>query len=75
MKKSPEDRQRQAYFQFHNGTWRLVNERLTSLFEVLPDGSKVQKKAREFIELKEGTKILLSTEAGGRLAIVPLAGK
>ena len=70
-----EDRERQAYFLFHNGTWRLVNERLTSLFEVLPDGSKVQKKAREFIELKEGTKILLSTEAGGRLAIVQLAGK
>ena len=70
-----EDRERQAYFLFHNGTWRLVNERLTSLFEVLPDGSKVQKKAGEFIELKEGTKILLSTEAGGRLAIVQLAGK
>ena len=70
-----EDRKRQAYFQFHNGTWLLMNERLTSLFEVLPDGSKVQKKAREFIELKEGTKILLSTEAGGRLAIVQLAGK
>lgn len=70
-----EDRKRQAYFQFHNGTWLLVNERLTSLFEVLPDGSKVQKKAGEFIELKEGTKILLSTEEGGRLAIVQLAGK
>ena len=70
-----EDRKRQAYFQFHNGTWLLVNERLTSLFEVLPEGKKVQKKAGEFIELKEETKILLSTEEGGRLAIVQLAGK
>ena len=36
---------------------------------------KVQKNPGEFIELKDGTKILLSTEEGGRLVLVQMAGR
>lgn len=74
-KLTPADKVRQAYFQQYNGRWLLVNERLPTLFELLPDGSRVQKKPGEFIELKDGTKILLSTEEGGRLILVQMAGR
>ena len=74
-KLTPADKVRQAYFQQHNGRWLLVNEKLPTLFEILSDGTKVQKNPGEFIELKDGTKILLSTEEGGRLVLVQMAGR
>ena len=72
---SPADKVRQAYFQQYNGRWLLVNEKLPSLFEIFPDGTKVLKKPGEYIELNDGTKILLSTEEGGRLVLVQMAGR
>ena len=72
---SPADKVRQAYFQQYNGRWLLVNEKLPTLFEILPDGTKVPKKPGEYIELNDGTKMLLSTEDGGRLVLVQLAGR
>ena len=41
----------------------------------MSDGSKVLKKPGEYVVLNEGTRILLSTEEGGRLVFVQLAGK
>ena len=52
-----------------------MNEKLPTLFEILPDGTKVPKKPGEYIELNDGTKMLLSTEDGGRLVLVQLAGR
>ena len=72
---SAEDSKRQGYFRFHQGHWLLVNERMSSLYEVMSDGSKVLKKPGEYVVLNEGTRILLSTEEGGRLVFVQLAGK
>lgn len=69
------EKMRQGYFIFHNKKWMLVNERLTSLYEI-QNGTKIQKKPGEFIELKDGSQILLSSEKpGGRLCVVQLAGK
>ena len=73
-KLNAQDKVRQGYFIQHNGRWLLVNERLASLYEILSDGTKVHKKQGEFVELKEGTKFLLSTEEGGRLVLVQMAG-
>jgi serine/threonine protein kinase len=58
-----------GYFVFHGGKWQLINQTLTSLKDIsedkeIPIGAAV--------ELTEGKKILLSTEAGGRLLIVQL---
>lgn len=77
------DKVRQGYFLFHNGNWLLVNEKLTSMFEIMPDGSKKQimpmsgnmPKTGEYVVLEEGKNIILSTEDGGRLVHVQLAGK
>ncbi len=74
-KLSSTDKERQGYFQLYNGRWILVNERMTSLYERMSDGSKVQKKPGEYIELTDGKVILLSTEEGGRLIVVQMAGK
>lgn len=74
-KLSAADKVRQAYFQQYNGHWLLVNEKLPTLFEILPDGTKIQKGPGEYIELNDGTKILLSTEEGGRLVLVQMAGR
>lgn len=65
-----EDRLRQAYCVFHKGQWLLVNERLTSLREILPEQSLRPVRPGQFITLEEGKKIILSTEPGGRLATV-----
>lgn len=68
------EKMRQGYFQFHEGKWYLVNERMPSLFEIQNGGKRVQKKPGEHIVLDDGTKILFSTEDGGRLALVQMAG-
>ena len=78
-----EDTSPRAYFQHYRGEWFFVNLQLPSAFEILPDGTKGQQimPARNgaerggFIKLKQGTRILLSTEEGGRIAEVELVGK
>lgn len=77
-KLSAADKHRVGYFQFHNGNWLLVNEKLPDLYEIEKDGTRVQKKPGEYIVLQEGTQILFADpekENGARLAIVQLAGK
>ena len=79
----PGDEAPRGYFLFHCGAWYFVNILLPSAFEILPDGSKGQqiKPAQNgaarggFIKLKHGSRILLSTEEGGRLAEVEMVGK
>jgi len=56
-KLTTEDKVRQGYFQLHQGKWILVNEKLNSMFEILPDGTKVQKNPGEFVILEENKKI------------------
>jgi len=58
-----------ADFHFHHGRWILVNRRLPSMKDVterreIPIGASV--------DVTDGKQILLSKEAGGRLAIVQL---
>lgn len=54
---------------------QFVPPQLQASDEVMSDGSKVLKKPGEYVVLNEGTRILLSTEEGGRLVFVQLAGK
>ncbi len=60
------DRTRLGYFAFHQGTWILVNEKLTSLTS--PGGSRVGIGAA--VELKPGATIRLSQDPHGRIAEV-----
>ena len=73
-KLSVADKARQGYFRLYNGKWFLVNEKLPSMYEIMPDGSKSQKKPGEYAVLEHGTRILLSTEEGGRLVVVQMTG-
>lgn len=66
-----EHKRRVGYFVFHNNIWWLVNERLNDLADVstsnpirVPPGGK--------IELKDGLKLLLSKDDGGRVIVVQM---
>jgi serine/threonine protein kinase len=66
-----EHKKRVGYFVFHNNVWWLVNERMPDLADVstatpssIPPGGK--------IELKEGQKLLMSKEDGGRVVVVQI---
>lgn len=68
---TPEQRRRVGYFTLHGNAWWLVNEQMPDLTDVsggaqhpIPLGSGVQ--------LKDGQKLLLSREAGGRLVVVQM---
>ncbi|MDB6134979.1 MAG: hypothetical protein JWM59_3222 [Verrucomicrobiales bacterium] len=70
---TPEQRRPVGYFVFHGGQWMLVNQTLTGLKDItsaearpVPPGSS--------IVLANGQKLLLSPEAGGRLAHVMMTG-
>ena len=61
-----------GYFTFHDNKWVFVNQQLTTLKDVtedknIPIGSMV--------EITDGKKLLLSSEEGGRLAVVTMANK
>lgn len=65
-KLTEEQKRRVGYFVFHNDTWWLVNERLPHLLDVdnkrtVPIGDKVA--------IRDGLKLLLSKEEGGRLVV------
>ena len=62
---------RVGYFVFHHGTWWFVNERLPQCRD-LSAGREVA--AGERVALRDGLQLLLSREAGGRLALVQMAG-
>lgn len=59
-------------FHFHKGQWLLVNRRLPSMFKIDENGQKIQIPIGSSVTLTEGQQILLSTESGGRLALVQL---
>jgi hypothetical protein len=69
QKLSPEQKKRVGYFIFHNDIWWLVNENIPDLFDV---DKKTEISKGNKIELKDGLKLLLSRESGGRLAIVQM---
>ncbi|MBT9547127.1 MAG: kinase [Candidatus Sericytochromatia bacterium] len=68
-KLSPDQIKPVGYFVWHQGAWWLVNQTLPDLWDkesdcAIPPGQRVM--------LKEGGKLLLSREEGGRLAMVQL---
>jgi hypothetical protein len=69
---TPENRKPAGDFHFHNNQWILINRRLNSMYEILPDGNKQQIPVGGFVALTNGKNILLSTEDGGRLVNVQL---
>jgi hypothetical protein len=65
-------KRRVGYFVLHRGDWWLVNEALPQCLDVtagkpIPIGERVQ--------LRDGLQLLFSKEAGGRLAVVQMAGR
>ena len=68
-KLTDEDARRIGYFQFHNGQWYLVNERLPEIRDV-KSGNIVR--PGEHIVLVEGQQLLLDANRGGRLISVQL---
>jgi len=67
-----EDKIRDGYFSFHNNQWVFVNEGLSSLKDA---SENIEIPIGSMVELKEGKKLLLSKEKGGRLLIVSIANK
>lgn len=61
-----------GYFSFHKGKWVLVNQTLTSLKDLTNDQDVG---LNEMVELKDGMRLLLSKEDGGRVAVVTIANK
>jgi serine/threonine protein kinase len=60
-----------GYFNFHQGKWVLVNQRMPDL--TLIDGeNKTVIEIGKMAELKDGVQLLLSKEDGGRLAVVQM---
>ena len=74
-KLKPEDKGRVGYFQFHQGEWILVNEKIYDMFEIQETGDKHQILPGQFVKLHEGTKILLSTAENGKVVVVQMAGE
>ncbi|BDD05712.1 helix-hairpin-helix domain-containing protein [Aureibacter tunicatorum] len=71
-KLSDDDKAPLAYFSLHNGKWMMVNQSIGFLKDI--DEKKVIKKG-EGVYLKDGQRLLLSEETGGRLAYVQIANK
>lgn len=63
------DKARIGYFAFHNNSWLFVNEKLTTLKDVTNDEYI---KIGSSIELIDGSKLLFSTEEGGRVATISI---
>jgi hypothetical protein len=61
---------RVGYFSFYNNKWVLVNEKLPSLKDLNNDK---EIPAGAMVELTAGSKLLLSKEEGGRVAIISIA--
>lgn len=60
-----------GYFKLHHGRWVFINQRLLHMQVVGEEKLHVQ--PNEMVELKDGQKLLLSPEDGGRLVQVQLA--
>ena len=64
---------RMGYFVEYNQQWWLVNERMNSLFVFDEENRQHKIEIGNRIELKEGVKIILSKDSGGRLAYVQMS--
>lgn len=67
-----QDKKRVGYFVFHNNNWLLVNEALPNLKDVTND--KIISIGQS-VELKEGNKLLLSSDDGGRIATITITNQ
>ena len=78
-----EDTGPKGYFRLHRGNWYFFNIQLPSAFVIQPDGTRGEqlKPARngaeigDYVNLRHGTRILLSTEEDGRLVEVEMLGQ
>ncbi|MDR2164992.1 MAG: kinase [Zoogloeaceae bacterium] len=70
-KLSETQKKRVGYFQQHNGAWWLVNEGLPDLTEIV-EGNNTPIPIRDKVALKDGQKLLLDKNDGGRLVIVQM---
>jgi serine/threonine protein kinase len=61
-----------GYFTFYQGKWVLVNQKLSSLKDLSEDK---EIPIGTMVEIKDGKKLLLSKEEGGRVVIITLANK
>lgn len=66
-----EHKKRMGYFVLHNEQWWLVNESLADLMDVT-DENKLPIPIGGKLELRDGQKILLDKDYGGRLAVVQM---
>ncbi|MGH8475441.1 MAG: helix-hairpin-helix domain-containing protein [Methylococcales bacterium] len=62
-------RKRVGYFLFHNGNWLLVNESMPELTDLKTNQPIAIGQA---VTLEEGSRLLLSRQNGGRLAVLQL---
>lgn len=69
---TPEQKKPIGYFVLHGGKWVLVNQAIPDLKDVDEDKMIA---IGQMVELRDGQKLLLSKEDGGRLAIVQIANK
>jgi serine/threonine protein kinase len=63
------DRPPVGYFVFHQGKWKLINQNMVGLRDL---DAGVDVAIGQAVELKEGQRLLLTNEDGGRLAIVQI---
>jgi serine/threonine protein kinase len=66
------DKKPVGYFVFHQGKWVLVNQTLNDLKDI--DENKIIP-IGQMAELKDGQKLLLSSEEGGRLVVIQLVNQ
>jgi hypothetical protein len=61
-----------GYFTYHQDQWVLVNQKLTSLRDLTEDKDIP---INTMVEIRDGKKLLLSKEEGGRVVVVTMANK
>ncbi|UUC44696.1 helix-hairpin-helix domain-containing protein [Flavobacterium cerinum] len=71
-KLDPKDKKPIGYFTFYEGKWVLVNQKLESLKD-LTENKEIP--VNSMVELTDGKKLLLSSEEGGKLALITITNK
>ncbi|MCG8476761.1 MAG: hypothetical protein MI784_14945 [Cytophagales bacterium] len=66
------DKQAVGYFSFFKGKWMLVNQAMEDLTDITDKSNYLPIPKGKGIELKEGQKLLLSKESGGRVVFVQM---
>jgi serine/threonine protein kinase len=72
-KLSAADKKRVGYFQYHQGTWALVNENIPNLAEIKTDGSKTEHAIGSRVSLTNGLKLLFDPKDHGHLVNITMA--